>query len=246
VRASGSAGGAAGARGGVDQPEPHLDHGGVRRLGDFRLRRHRPRRARAGGRAAARRGHPHRWPVGAADRAAQGPGRGDLGNAAAARVDAAPSFYAVATTGPLYETISHTEDLRHGVSLGRALRFVDSGAGAADREAFLEAVVRLRQRNGLYVVAPGGVRLIEGVLFETSVNLPANIVEGVYSLRVYLTRDRRVIDAFDSEIVVRKEGLERVVYQLSREQPALYGVLAIAVALAAGLGASEAVRYLRR
>ena len=167
-------------------------------------------------------------------------------NAAAARVDAAPSFYAVATTGPLYETISHTEDLRHGISLERALRFVDAGAEAAEREAFLDALVRLRRRSGLYVVAPGGVRVIDGVLFDTSVRLPANIVEGVYSVRVYLTRDREVIDEFTSEIVVLKEGLERAVYQLSREQPALYGVLAIAVALAAGLGAAEAFRYLRR
>jgi uncharacterized protein (TIGR02186 family) len=167
-------------------------------------------------------------------------------NTAAARVDAAPSFYAVATTGPLYETISHTEDLRYGVSLERALRFVDAGAGAEEREAFLDAAVRLRRNSGLYVVAPGGVRLLDGVLFDTSVSLPANIVEGAYSVRVLLTRDREVIDEFTSEILVRKEGLERLVYVLSREQPALYGILSIAVAMAAGLGAAEAFRYLRR
>jgi uncharacterized protein (TIGR02186 family) len=167
-------------------------------------------------------------------------------NADSARIDAAPSFYAVATTGPLHETISHTEDLRHGVSLERALRFVDAGAGAEDREAFLDAAVRLRRARGLYVVAPGGVRLIDDVLFDTSVSLPANIVEGVYDVRVFLTRERRVIDDFSAEIVVRKEGFERLVYVLSREQPALYGALSIAVALAAGLGAAEVFRYLRR
>ncbi len=167
-------------------------------------------------------------------------------NADAARIDAAPSFYAVATTGPLYETISHTEDLRYGVSLERALRFVDAGAAAADRQAFLDALVRLRRGSGLYVLAPGGVRLLGGILFDTRVSLPANIVEGVYDVQVYLTRDREVIDEFSAEILVRKEGFERLVYTLSREQPALYGVLSIAFALAAGLGAAEAFRYLRR
>ena len=167
-------------------------------------------------------------------------------NVEAARVDAAPSFYAVASTGPLHETLSHTEDLRLGVSLERALRFVDAGEAAARREEFLDAIVRLRRENGRYVLAPGGVTVTEGVLFRTSIKLPANIVEGVYEARVLLTRDRAVIDDFEAQIVVRKEGLERLIYDLSRRRPALYGVLSIAVALAAGFGASEAFRYLRR
>lgn len=167
-------------------------------------------------------------------------------NVHAAEIDAAPSFYAVATTGPLYEVISHTEDLRYGVSLGRALRFVGAGADIGDREPWLDAIVRLRRQKGLYVVDPGGVSLTDGVLFQASVSLPANIVEGPYSARVLLTRDREVIDSFETEIIVRKEGLERLVYDLARQRPVLYGLMSIAVALAAGFGASEVFRYLRR
>ena len=167
-------------------------------------------------------------------------------NAASAEIDAAPSFYAVASTGPLHETISWTEDLRLGVSLDNALRFVDAGEAADDRDAFLDALVRLRRASGRYVLAPGGVSLSEDVLFQTSVSLPADIHEGVYSARVFLTRERMVIDSFETEIRVNKAGLERLLYDLAKEQPALYGVLSILVALAAGLGASEVFRYLRR
>lgn len=167
-------------------------------------------------------------------------------NVEAARIDAAPSFYAVASTGPLHETISHTEDLRLGVSLERALRFVDAGAAADRRDEFLDAVVRLRRANGRYVLAPGGVSVTGGVLFQTSISLPANIVEGVYDARVLLTRDRAVVDDFRTTILVRKEGLERLIYDMSQRRPALYGLASIAVALAAGFGASEVFRYLRR
>jgi uncharacterized protein (TIGR02186 family) len=167
-------------------------------------------------------------------------------NVAAERIDRAPSFYAVAASGPLHDKLSHTEDLRHRVSFEHALRFVGAQSLGRDRDAYLEAAVRLRREAGLYVLAPGGVDLFEDTLFRAAVALPANIVEGAYTVTVLLTRDRRVIDIHQAEIEVAKAGLERIVYDLSRQQPLLYGALAILVALAAGLAASEAFRWLRR
>lgn len=40
-------------------------------------------------------------------------------NTAAVEIDIAPSFYAVATTRPLAQALSQTEDLRHRISLDR-------------------------------------------------------------------------------------------------------------------------------
>jgi hypothetical protein len=78
------------------------------------------------------------------------------------------------------------------------------------------------------------------------VRLPANIVEGVYSARVLLTRDREVIDSFETEIEVRKAGLGRLIYDTAQQMPLVYGVASIIVALIAGFAASEVFRYLRR
>jgi uncharacterized protein (TIGR02186 family) len=161
-------------------------------------------------------------------------------------IDAAPSYYAIATSAELYDTISHTEDLRRRVSLGYALRFVGAASEGETREAFLDAVVRLRRDSGLYVIAPQGVEVIEGTLFNARFSLPANIVEGVYSARVLLTRNREVVDAFDAQIDVAKAGIERWLFDLSRERSLLYGLMAIAVALTAGLAASETFRWLKR
>lgn len=161
-------------------------------------------------------------------------------------IDAAPSYYAIATSGPFYDTISHTEDLRRRISLEHALRFVGARSAGATRAAFLDAVVRLRREAGLYVIAPGGVEVIEGTLFSTRFVLPANIVEGGYSARVLLTREGAVVDVFDAQIDVAKAGIERWLFDLSRQRALLYGLMAIAVALTAGLAASEAFRWLKR
>ncbi|MDF2234297.1 TIGR02186 family protein [Albimonas sp. CAU 1670] len=161
-------------------------------------------------------------------------------------IDAAPAFYAVASTGPLDEILSATENLRHRISLDLQVRAIGAAAEVADPEAFRQAAIRLREERGLYVEAPIEVDVIEDTLFATHVALPANIVEGDYVARVFLLHDRKVLDVQESIVGVRKVGLERWLYALSRERPLVYGLLALAVALAAGWGASEAFRALRR
>ncbi len=46
-------------------------------------------------------------------------------------------------------------------------------------------------------------------------------------------------------IDVRKEGLERWLTNLARNQPLIYGLLSLAIAVVAGWGASAAFRYIR-
>jgi uncharacterized protein (TIGR02186 family) len=161
-------------------------------------------------------------------------------------IDSAPSYYAVAASGAIEDTITFTEDLEWRLSLGNALRLVGAETEGAEREGFLDAIVRLKREAGLYVVAPEGVNLREGALFSAAFPLPANIVEGAYRATVFLTQDREVIDVFEAEINVEKAVLERWLYDLAHEQPALYGLLALAVALFAGLAASEAFRLMKR
>jgi uncharacterized protein (TIGR02186 family) len=162
------------------------------------------------------------------------------------RIDAAPSFYAVATTGPLRGILSETDNLRHRITIPRSIRAIGLTGEAAGSDAFVDALLRIRRDNGAYRSMQGAVQLSDETLFRTDIVLPANLTEGEYKVRLFLTRDGRVVDHQDRVIYVRKEGLERFLFNLSREQPLLYGLLALALAGLAGWGASEAFRLLRR
>lgn len=59
-------------------------------------------------------------------------------------------------------------------------------------------------------------------------------------------RDRKVISSGATEIEVAKAGIERWLFNLSRDQPLVYGILAVAVALASGWLAATAFRLARR
>jgi uncharacterized protein (TIGR02186 family) len=166
-------------------------------------------------------------------------------NTSAVEIDRAPSFYAVASSAPLEEVLLQVEDLRYAITPRRAIRSVGAPDDVLDSPEFTAALIRVRENDGLYQVLEGTVNLAQQTLFSTSVELPANLVEGNYEVRILLTRERRVITTYSTAIFVQKVGLERFLYTLAHEQPFLYGIMALTLAVIAGWGASALFRLIR-
>ena len=166
-------------------------------------------------------------------------------NSASIEIDRAPSFYAVATSDPIEEILLQIEDLRYEITPRRAIRSVGAPADILDSPLFTTALIRVREDAGLYQIQEGAVNIVEETLFSTAIELPANIVEGNYAVRIFLTREREVITTYRTEIFVQKVGMERFLYTLAHEQPLLYGLLSLVLAVGAGWGASAAFRMLR-
>ncbi len=167
-------------------------------------------------------------------------------NRHAMQVDAAPSFYTIATTGPLDEIMSTEAQVAHDIGLNRLVRLSGPVAGIRNPTAFTSALIRINEKSGLYARHSGGIELIEETLFSTNIALPSNLTEGDYQTRMYLLRAREVVHVAETTISVRKEGMERWITLLAHEQPLIYGLLSIALALFVGWGASEAFRVLLR
>lgn len=165
-------------------------------------------------------------------------------NSGAVEVRQAPSFYAVATTRPLDDILSQTAQLRYGIGMDQAVRRV--GGALTDTAPYAEALVRLKEANGSYVQADGQVKVAEETLFQTRIEMPANLVEGDYAAEFFLVRDFSVVNHGEALIRVEKTGIERWIYNLSVEQPLLYGIGAVALALFAGWLANAVFRFGRR
>ena len=161
-------------------------------------------------------------------------------------VGAAPSFYVVASTRPLHLILTPEQDQRYRISVPLAMRSFAGPVEVEDTVPYTEALIRLREGEGLYRLDDGAVRLAEQTLFRADVRLPANLIEGDYSARIFLLRDGKVIDTFRAPIEVRKVGLERWLYRLALENPFVYGIMSLAIAIAAGWGASVAFRLVKR
>lgn len=165
-------------------------------------------------------------------------------NTDAINVDSAPSFYAVATTGPIEDVIGEVDDSLYKISLTQAIRSV--GARVDDRDEFTEALIRIRSNQDLYQQLYGSISFEADTLFRSEISLPANLTEGDYTARIFLTRDGRIVDEYVTVIPVQKVGLERWIYSLAHNQPFLYGLMSLAIAIGAGWMASAAFQVLRR
>lgn len=161
-------------------------------------------------------------------------------------INRAPSFYAIASTVPLDQALSETENLRYQVSIPSVIQTIGIASDAADAPVFLDALIRLQTKSKDYVLDESSVKLLESTLFRADVALPANLTVGEYKVRLFITRGGAVVDMHEEIITVNKDGLERWIYTLAHEHSLLYGLLALALAVAAGWGASAGFGLLRR
>jgi uncharacterized protein (TIGR02186 family) len=166
-------------------------------------------------------------------------------NRSSVKISSAPSFYEVTTTAPLNDILSSTDDLRYHISLPQLIRAVGITNDAENAPDFVEALQRIRLDESRYRMAIGRVQLVEDTLFRADVDLPANLGDGSYKVRLFILRGGKVIDSQERFIGVRKAGLERALFNLAHEQPFLYGVISLLLAAFAGWAASAGFRYLR-
>ena len=167
-------------------------------------------------------------------------------NADTVEVDEAPSFYAVATSAPFRDALSAVEDLRYGISIPRVIRSVGAPAEVANSETFTAALIRIRAAAGLYQILDSQIDLEEETLFRGQIALPAALTEGDYVARIFITRGGVVFDEYQTSIAVYKAGLERFLFEMSRNQPFWYGIMSLAIAISAGWLASAVFRIFQR
>ena len=167
-------------------------------------------------------------------------------NADAVEIDLAPSFYAISTTGPFKDILSDVEDLRNDVSIPRAIRSVGAPMTVTDSQSFTDALIRIRTKKNLYQLNENSVNFDQQTLFRTSIDLPSDLTEGDYTTRIFLTRAGKIVSSFETELDVRKVGLEKFLFDLSRNQPLIYGLLSLTIAIIAGWGASAVFQLFRR
>lgn len=160
-------------------------------------------------------------------------------------IEAAPSYYAVATSGPFDDVLSIRDNLRYKVSVPSMIESISAPTAVIDASSYVNALLRIRERAGSFLLLEGAVVVDEQTLFRTRIQLPSALTEGAYATRIFLTRDGVVVDEYETSIDVRKVGLERWLFSLSRERPMIYGLMSLAIAIFAGWGASAAFSLLR-
>ncbi len=154
--------------------------------------------------------------------------------------DETPGFYQLASTRPLAEIARGSVLTRAGIGSEYLGLRPQPGRSAAHTAEYRAALIRNKERLGLYGV--GTVQVRSDRLFSTRLEFPANVLTGRYSAEVYLFRGGRIVSRNATPLVVRKVGLSEQIYEFANRRSAAYGAIAIAIALVAGWLAGVAFR----
>ena len=115
------------------------------------------------------------------------------------------------------------------------------GLAADEIERFRSALIRTRQRNGLFSAEPGTVSFLGDALFRTRIVFPANVPPGDYQVQVLQLADGEVTGAQTSTLEIAKMGIEADLFDFSLHRPALYALASIVLAVTAGWSGQRAV-----
>ncbi len=156
---------------------------------------------------------------------------------------AAPGYYAVAASGPLEEIARPRVLARNEIGIDNLkLRLPLNLASPNVAKTWRDALVRNQERAGLYHSEVQPVSFLGTRLFRARLELPANVPTGTYKVQVFLLKNRRVVSAQSTPLIVSRVGVEAEVFNFAHNYSAYYGLIAIVVALTAGWLANAAFK----
>jgi uncharacterized protein (TIGR02186 family) len=145
-----------------------------------------------------------------------------------------PSFYVVLASGKL-DNIADPQvlDSENVLPIEQAQATATIGGDPKATE-FGTQLVRLMTQEGHFAVKEDGVRFLSDTAYVAQVTLPSDVANGPFLAHTLVLKDKALVAERSEGFSVRKSGLENFVFVASRQQPLLYGIVCVILALGTG------------
>jgi uncharacterized protein (TIGR02186 family) len=144
-----------------------------------------------------------------------------------------PSFYAVVSSGRL-EAIADPSVLSEYTVRAEDQARLTAQTGGAKGELFSLELVRLMQEDGHFVLREDGIRFLSTTAYAVNIALPSDVANGPFIVHTLVLKNKQVVAERSEGFSVRKSGFENFVFTASRQQPLLYGIVCVMLALGTG------------
>ena len=158
------------------------------------------------------------------------------------RFSGVPAFYRIASSKPLADFVPLALRQRHQIGVDFLRIQPQRELNSEEIAAFRAGMVRNKEAQKLYEPEVGRVSFLGQRLFRTRILFPANVPTGNYSVEVLLIRGGQVVAAQTTPMFVSKVGFGADIYDFAHDWAAVYGLLAILLAVSAGWAAGVVFR----
>jgi uncharacterized protein (TIGR02186 family) len=154
------------------------------------------------------------------------------------KIDDLYSYYALFST---FNNIDETNQMLEDLELGRNnLRFnatIDNRQDqkkSRENEEIYNNFFENFEKNNLYSIDANKIDFLDETLFKVALNFPKNILQGIYNVEIYLIRNDNLLSFQSIPIYVNQVGINAKIVNFAINQPMIYGIIAILIALLFG------------
>ncbi len=158
-------------------------------------------------------------------------------------VTGAPFMYKIHASKPVAEIISPETalELEIGYAAVRNRMNMHLARGEAapdDADKVFQGLLKIKERLNLYNIEedPKRLEVTEGRLFNHYFRFPPAATEGSYQVETFAFQKGELVGYGKDVIEIKKVGLEHWLTHTSQNSPVFFGIIAVLVAMGAGLG----------
>lgn len=140
-----------------------------------------------------------------------------------------PSYYAAISSTPLSTIWDRSYLAQNNIGLS----FLDIGE-LSTQSSWRQALMEIKQNSKLYREDQSGISFLKKKLFRVDVALPSTAKPGLYKVTAYHFIDGRFSQSDVQELNIKRVGSGAYLAKMAQEKPAVYGLLAILMALVTG------------
>jgi uncharacterized protein (TIGR02186 family) len=153
-----------------------------------------------------------------------------------------PSFYSIASSRPLDIITTPAELGFNEFGLNYLRLKLTRGAVREEDIPFRDALIEAQQRDKVFAETVGRIDFLGDRLFSTTLRFPSNVPTGTYEVKIFLIRNKVVVSAQTTPLVIAKIGVDAEIADFADRRAAIYGLVAVATAMVAGWLASVPFR----
>jgi len=157
-------------------------------------------------------------------------------------VTGSPFIYKIHASKPLDQIISPetAQKLELGYSAMRhkmKMHLIRGEAAPEDEDLVWKGLVKIKEHGNLYNIVedPRRLEVSEGKAFKHYFRFPPAATEGRYQVESFCFKDGELVGYGKDVIEIKKVGIENWLTQTSQNQPVLFGIMAVIIAVGAGL-----------
>lgn len=158
-----------------------------------------------------------------------------------------PNLYFLHSTQKINDILSQDEKDRYVIGYPALKKHIEVAQlnNEDEKARWFNEFVKFKELSRLYAVSFGQIILNQtesGQNYSIKLNWPYQAAPGEYLVTVYAVKDKKVVEKAVARMIVEQAGIVKTLANMAKNNGAVYGIISILAALAAGFGVGMVFR----